>query len=455
MTKFAGVALAAGRGSRMRSKLPKLMLHICGRELLRYPVDALKGAGAEPVVLVVSKDGEAATQELLGDQVRCVVQESPLGTGHALEQASQVLYGCADHVLVLNGDLPLIRTDTLEKLLAQHTSQSIAITLLSARSGPFAGMGKILRDDAGNIYDILETKDLNPSESNPWEFNGGVYCFEASWLWEHLPKVAPSSSGEVYITSLVSTAASQGAGVGSLILDDPTEVLGINTRFELAEAEGAMRERIRRRWMEAGVTMLDPKTTFLDADVHIGQDTVIYPNTMALGSSKVGEDCILGPGSVIRDSQVGDGCRVTASFLTEAHLEDNVEVGPYCHLRPGAYLESGVHVGTFAEIKNSRLGQRTSMGHFGYVGDATVGVDVNLGAGTVTCNYDGEAKHNTKIGDGAFIGSDTMLVAPVEIGPDAATGAGAVVTKDVPPSRLAVGVPARITEKRKKPRGSR
>ena len=451
MKKCAGVVLAAGKGLRMRSKLPKLLHQLCGKELLRYPVDALRETGVEPIVVVVSSDGESAARALLGDNVQYVFQDEALGTGHALAQASELLVGQAENIYVLNGDLPLIRAATVEELLSQHISTSAAITLLSAKSGPFVGMAKIVRGEDGKVQDIMETKGLNQYGEASWEFNGGAYCFRASWLWQNLPGVQPAESGEIYITSLISIAANEGAGVETLVLDDPTEVLGINTRGELAQAESAMRDRIRQHWMDAGVTMLDPNSTFLDADVNLGSDTIIYPNTMVLGSSAVGEDCTLGPGSVIRDSQIGKGCRVVASFLTETVVEEDVEIGPYCHLRPGTYLETGVHVGTFGEIKNSRLGHGTAMGHFSYIGDATIGAEVNLGAGTVTCNYDGESKQHTEIGDRAFIGSDTMLVAPVKVGPGAITGAGSVVTKDVPASRLVVGVPAKIIERKKVP----
>ncbi len=454
MTNCVGVVLAAGKGTRMKSKMPKLMLPMCGRGLLSFTLHALAGAGIGQAVLVVAKDG-SGPEPPEGLAVRNVIQEQPLGTGHALGCAAEALLGQADHILVLNGDLPLVKSSTLAEMLSQHIAQGAAITLLTAASSPAAEMGRVLRDSDGNVCDIVETKDSGKAQPGAWECNGGAYFFEASWLWENLPKIEPSDSGEIYVTSLISAAYGQGAGMGSLLVDDPTELLGVNTRSQLALAEEVMRERIRQHWMDEGVAMIDPRTTFLDADVRLGQDTVIYPNTMVLGKSTVGEDCTIGPGSTIRDSQVGDRCRVVASFLTEAVLESDVSVGPYCHLRSGTHLEEGVHVGTFAEIKNSRLGQGTAMGHFGYVGDATVGADVNLGAGTVTCNYDGESKHPTTIGDNAFIGSDTMLVAPVDVGPGAATGAGAVVTHDVPPSGLAVGVPARIVGTRKKPAGPR
>ena len=246
-------------------------------------------------------------------------------------------------------------------------------------------------------------------------------------------------------------AASEGFRVEALDCGDPREVLGINHRVQLAEAEALMRGRIRERWMLEGVTILDPASTFVDAAAILAPDTVIYPNTMVLGKSAIGSGCTIGPGTVVRDSTIGDDCKVVASFLEEAVVEDSVEIGPFSHLRPGAYLESDVHIGNFSEIKNSRLGRGVAMGHFGYVGDASIGARANLGAGMVTCNYDGVAKHRTVVEEGAFIGCDTMFIAPVRIGAGASTGAGAVVTKDVPPNRLAVGVPAKIMAPKKNP----
>ena len=450
MDVWAGVVMAAGAGTRMKSKTPKVLHKLCGRELLTYPVEALKGAGIGRVVIVVSPDNVEEIKALLGDSVEYVLQDQLFGTGHALLQAASLLKGQAEHVVALNGDLPLVRPVTLEGLRARHLSGESGITLLSAPSRPDEGLGIILRDDGGRVTRIVEAKDTaGDLRKETFEANGGAYCFRAEWLWENLPRVGKASVGEFYLTSLVSMAASQGEGVQAVISEEPNEILGINDRRQLARAEAAMRHRIRDRWMLEGVTMLDPASTFVDASAVIGQDTVIYPNTMILGPSRIGIDCVIGPGTLIQDSQIGDGCRVVASVLEEAVLEGSVDMGPFAHLRPGAYLESGVHIGNFAEVKNSRLGRDVAMGHFGYVGDASIGAGVNLGAGLVTCNYDGVQKHRTVVGEGAFIGCDTMFVAPVKIGAGAVTGAGAVVTKDVPPHRLAVGVPAKIVESKK------
>jgi bifunctional UDP-N-acetylglucosamine pyrophosphorylase/glucosamine-1-phosphate N-acetyltransferase len=298
--------------------------------------------------------------------------------------------------------------------------------------------------------DIVEASDWVGQLPDSQEVNGGVYCFDVAWLRANIGLVKPSATGERHLPWLVRIAASQGESVGALTVDDADEVLGINNRLQLATVEAIARRRIRERWLLDGITMIDPTSVFIDATVAIGRDTIILPNTMIEGSTRVGSGCTIGPSSVIRDSTIGSDCRVTASVIEGSELEDHVDVGPFSHLRPGVHLETGVHVGNFSELKNSRLGSRSAMGHFGYVGDATIGSDVNLGAGLVTCNYDGKEKHRTLIGPGAFIGSDTMLVAPVRIGDGASTGAGSVVTNDVPSGRTAVGVPARLLDRRSK-----
>jgi len=297
------------------------------------------------------------------------------------------------------------------------------------------------------VVAVVEAKSwMEPAE----EVNGGVYCFADSWLWENLARIEPSPGGERYLTSLVAIGAARGDRIWGVVAADTDNILGVNNRLQLAQVEAKLRQRIREHWMLAGVTLLDPASVFIDADVAIGRDTVILPNTMLLGQTHIGEECEVGPGSVVRDSTVGHRCRVTTSVLEESVLEGEVTVGPFSHLRPGSYLELGVHVGNFAEVKNSRLATGVAMGHFGYLGDATVGGRVNLGAGMVTCNYDGKEKHRTVIEAGAFIGCDTMLVAPVTVGAEAVTGAGSVVTEDVPPGQLVVGVPAKIKERKRK-----
>ena len=448
MEQWAGVVMAAGRGTRMKSKVPKILHRVCGRELVIYPVEALRSAGVRRIVVVVSPGAEEAVRGLLGDGVEYALQTQPLGTGHAIQQAAALLKGNVEHIIALGADSPLISHATLERLSAHHLSADSTMTVLSSISAQ-EDMGRIVRDGAGKLTGITETPELGQDGMAASEVNGGAYCFKASWLWESLPSIAEAPAVEYYLTSLVEIAASEGAGPEAFFIEDPQEVLGINDRVRLAQAEAAMRHRIRERWMLEGVTMLDPASIFVDAAVNLGQDTVIYPNTMILGDSKVGSECTIGPGTAIRDSAIGNGCKVVASFIEGATVEESVDIGPFSHLRPGAYLETGVHIGNFSEIKNSRLGRGVAMGHFGYLGDASIGANTNLGAGMVTCNYDGVSKQRTVVGEGAFIGCDTMFVAPVRVGAGATTGAGAVVTKDVPAYRLAVGVPATIKETRK------
>ncbi|MBM3943263.1 MAG: UDP-N-acetylglucosamine diphosphorylase/glucosamine-1-phosphate N-acetyltransferase [SAR202 cluster bacterium] len=445
--RWAGVVMAAGQGVRMKSRIPKVLHKLCGKELARYPVELLQSLGISKIVVVVSPHNADAVRALLGGQVEYAVQPAVLGTGDALGRAETLLRGQADHVLVQGGDAPLVRRETLERLMACHLEESNQMTLLSATGVVTQDLGRLLRDDQGRVVDIVEAKHWQGQGQAPAEVNAGVYCFDSPWLWRNLARVEPSPGGERYLTTLVSLGAAGGARVQGVVTDDPSEALGINNRVQLAQLEAIQQQRIRERWMLAGVTITDPASTYIDAEVNIGQDTVILPNTHLQGKTSIGSDCTVGPGSVVRDTRVGDRCRITASVLEESTVEDEVDIGPFSHLRPGAYLECHVHIGNYVEVKNSRLGAGTASGHFSYLGDATIGEKVNIGAGTITCNYDGKNKLETHIGAGAFIGCDTMLVAPVTVGEDAKTGAGAVVTKDVPPGKLAVGVPARVREK--------
>ncbi len=437
------VILAAGQGTRMKSRIPKVLHPIAGQPMVRYVVDTASQLSSEKPVLVVGHGADLVRQEL-GDNVIYVEQKEQLGTGHALLQARPLLEGKNELVLVLCADMPLLSSETLRNLVELHLKGEGPITLLTVYADDPMGFGRILRDEAGHVVGIVEEAVATEEQKKIRELNCGTYCFDDDWLWPHLPRLPLSPKGEYYLTDLVSIAIEEGRRVEALRLDDPTEALGINNRLHLARAEAVMRRRINERWMLEGVTMVDPSSIFIDAAVHIGQDTVIYPHTHLQGKTKIGTDCRLGPNTIIRDSTIGDRCVIRASVVEGAVLEDDVDVGPFSHLRTGAYLAKGVHVGNFGEVKNSYLGPGTKMGHFSYIGDATVGKNVNIGAGTITCNYDGVRKNPTVIEDGAFIGSDTMLVAPVRIGARAKIGAGAVVTHDIPPDSLAYGVPARV-----------
>ncbi len=441
---LAGVVMAAGEGRRMRSRIPKPLHRICGREMVRYPVELLKDAGANRVVVVVSPDNQDAIKAVLGDSVEYAIQPRRDGTASALACCAPLLQGQAELVLVVGGDTPLVTAESVARLLSEHTSNAAQMTLLTAPARSLTDLGRVIAE-AGMVSRIVEATDAAGTldDSAP-DVNAGVYCFESEWLWPALKKARPSPSGERYLTALAAIGYADGARVFAAAASDPSEALGVNDRIQLSVAEEAMRQRIRERWMLAGVTMSDPASVHIDADAAIGMDTVILPNTMILGNSSIGENCEIGPGTVIRGTVIGSNCRVTASMLEEATMEDHTDVGPFSHLRPGAYLESGVHIGNYVEVKESRFKSGAVMGHFGYAGDATIGARVNLGAGMITCNYDGKDKHRTVVEDDAFIGCDTMLVAPVTVGKGSITGAGSVVTKDIPPARLAVGVPATI-----------
>ena len=443
MSSTAAVVLAGGRGVRMKSQLPKPLHRVCGIEMARHVIRAARGARIDWVTLVAPRDRYWLIRDTVGAFAAVVAQSEPLGSGHALLEARGRLGG-ADTVLVLNADVPLIRAETVRRVTEAHADSDADVTLLTCVADRPDGLGRVVRSERGcHRGRWSRSATRAKAELAIREINCGVYCFRASWLWDSLPSIGPSPSGETYLTALVAAAASQGCAVETIGTLDQAEALGVNNRVQLAEAESAMRARIRERLMMDGVTMPDPSTVYVDAGVRVGADTHILPNTHVLGHTRVGPDCVIGPNTVVEDSEIGAGCRVTASHVEGAFLASGVEIGPFSRLRRGARLESGVHLGNFVEVKNSRLGQGAKSGHFSYIGDADVGAEVNVGAGTVTCNYDGERKHTTTIGDRAFIGSGTMLVAPVSVGEDSATGAGSVVTRDVPPDSIAVGMPAR------------
>ncbi|MCL4257003.1 MAG: bifunctional UDP-N-acetylglucosamine diphosphorylase/glucosamine-1-phosphate N-acetyltransferase GlmU [Anaerolineales bacterium] len=440
------VILAAGKGTRMRSRLPKILHPLGGRPMVQYALDAARQASPLPPVLVIGHQA-ADIRTALGDQADYVEQAEQKGTGHAVMQVQALLEGKAEQIIVSNADLPLLTGETLAALAEAHAKSKAAITLLTLKQKNARGFGRIKRLK-GKPVAIIEEAEATPKQLLIDELNVGAYCFNAKWLWAALQKLKPSpNKGEYYLTDLLAIAVKQNKKIHSLELQDLTEAIGINTREHLAEAEYALRQRINRHWMLAGVTIQDPQSTYIEPGVTVGQDTTILPNTMLLAGTQVGEDCIIGPNTSISHSRVGNGCHIQAAVVEHAIIENEVEIGPFAHLRKGAHLGDHVHMGNFGEIKNSRLAAGVKMGHFSYIGDATIGKNVNIGAGTITANYDGQNKNPTVIEDGVFIGSDTMLVAPLHIGKGARTGAGAVVTKDVPPNTVVAGVPARAIRK--------
>lgn len=439
-----GVAiLAAGQGTRLKSDLNKVLHPVGGVPMVFWSVDNARTLGADPLVLVIGRDGESV-RSVVGDRAEYVVQAERLGTGHALLQAAPLLQARSKTVLSLYGDMPTLRLETLQRLVALHNDSHAAITLLAVEAAESMGFGRIVRDEQGRVSAIVEEAVASPEVLAIRELNCGVYCFDADWLWQRLPDVRPTPpKDEYYLTDMVALAVADELPISVLTISDVSEVLGINNRVQLAQAERVMQQRVNEHWMLAGVTMIDPATTYVDATVEIGQDTVIYPNSCLQGQTIVGREAVIGPNCVVRDSIIGDGCRVVSSVVEGARMDRGSEIGPFGHLRPRAHLGEGVHMGNFGEVKDAYLAPGTKMGHFSYVGNAQIDEGVNIGAGTITCNYDGVHKHTTTIGAGAFIGSGTMLVAPVRIGAGARLGAGSVVTHDVGDGALAYGVPAR------------
>ena len=447
--KVTAVLLAAGQGTRMESDLPKVLHPLAGKPMLWHTFQAVNQACTEKPVVVVGY-GADLVREYVGDDAVCVLQEPQLGTGHAAMQAESILLGESDYVIVTYADMPLLRGETFQQLVELQKKNTGPISMLTVVAEDPRGFGRVVRKEDGTVAAVVEEYVATPEQKAIKELNVGAYCFSADWLWDALHRIELSPKGEYYLTDVVALAVKENLPVRALVLDDLSETIGINTRIHLAEAEATMRQRITCNLMLAGVSMIDPASTYIEAGVTIGKDTVIMPNTYIQGETSIGERCEIGPNAHIRDSKIGNGSIVFMSVMEGALLEDNVDIGPFARLRKGAHLMDHVHMGNFGEVKDSTLGPGVKMGHFSYIGNAKVGAKTNIGAGTITCNYDGKKKYPTEIGEGAFIGSDTMLVAPVKIGKRAITGAGAVVNKDVKEDTLVVGMPARAIRKLEK-----
>lgn len=447
--KITSVILAAGQGTRMKSKLPKVLHPLCGKPMVWHALQAAKIISEEIPVMVIGHGAEDV-RDVIGDAARFVIQAERLGTGHAIQQAESTLKGNTDLVLVSAADMPLLSGETLSKLVETQKANPGPMTMLTIIADDPRGFGRIVRGEDGGVQAIVEEADASEAQKTIKELNVGAYCFDANWLWDALSRIPLSAKGEYYLTDTVGLAVEAGLRVDAITLEDAVEAIGVNTRTYLAEAEAGMRSRVNRAHQLKGVTLIDPASAYIGMDVEIGQDTVIQPNTFLRGETTIGEGCEIGPNSIITDCKIGDRCEILSSVLEKATLEDDVDMGPFARLRKGAYLSKGVHMGNFGEVKDSVLREGVKMGHFSYVGNADIGAGTNIGAGTITCNYDGEKKHHTKIGEEVFLGSDTMLVAPLELGDRARTGAGSVVTKNVKEDTLVVGMPARAIKKLKK-----
>ncbi|HCB02345.1 MAG TPA: UDP-N-acetylglucosamine diphosphorylase/glucosamine-1-phosphate N-acetyltransferase [Anaerolineae bacterium] len=445
--KITAILLAAGQGTRMKSSLPKVLHPIAGKPMIAHALEAIQKSTTEKPIVVVGHGADEVIK-YLGDSAQTVLQEPQLGTGHAVMQAEALLKGKTDLVVVCYADMPLLRGETSQKLVETQKNNKGPISMLTVIADDPRGFGRIIRNQNNTVEAIVEEYVATEEQKKIKELNVGGYCFDANWLWEALHRIPKNEKkGEYYLTDTVELASKENLPVLATVMDDVEETIGINTRVHLSEVEVAMRKRINVEHMLNGVTLADPASTYIEADVKIGKDTVIMPNTYLHGKTEIGEKNVIGPNTIIRDTKIGNGCKVLASVLEGAVLEDDVDMGPFARLRKGAHLGNHVHMGNFGEVKDSYLADGVKMGHFSYIGNAQIGANTNIGAGTITCNYDGEKKHATEIGEDVFIGSDTMLVAPLKIGDGARTGAGAVVNKNVEADTLVVGMPARAIKK--------
>src|SRR5688572_32302115 len=429
----------------MRSRIPKVLHPLAGRPMLHHVLDALATAGIPRPVIVVGHGAEAVEQAV-ASRTMTARQEPQRGTADAVRIGLDSIPAGADAVLVTMGDAPLQRAELFVALIEEQRLTGAAVVLVSARMADPEGYGRIVRSVDGGASAIVEERDADDATRALDEINVGTYAFDGRWLRDAIGRVTPSSSGEYYLTDLVALAIGDGRAVGVIVADDAADAIGINDRVALASAEERMRRRIAEMHMRNGVTIVDPATTRIDAGIEIGQDARIEPWTILEGATVIAQDAVIGPNAHVRDSRIGPRTRVWSSVVEESTVAEDVQIGPFAHLRPGSEVGARCRIGNFAEIKKSRLGAGTQQHHFSYLGDAEIGENVNVGAGSVTANFDGNAKHQTIIGDRVNIGVDTMMVAPLTIGDGAVTGAGSVVNRDVAPGKKVVGVPARPIE---------
>jgi bifunctional UDP-N-acetylglucosamine pyrophosphorylase/glucosamine-1-phosphate N-acetyltransferase len=449
MGEVAAIVLAAGKGTRMKSNLVKVM-HLLGeRPMISWPVLTAKRAGAGRIAVVVGHQADRVREFFAGDQaVTFVTQHEQLGTGHAAASAREALAGFSGTVMILCGDVPLLRHETLLAMLANHEKKAAAVSVLTTQLDSPSGYGRIVKREGGWISRIVEEKDATPEERELTEINAGIYCVEAEFLFRALAGLTnDNAQGEYYLTDIIKTAADENRICLAFQTTDADEVMGVNDRMQLAAAGAIQRRRINDGLMLSGVTLVDPATVYIEADVAIGTDTVIYPNVRISGRTVIGEACTIEPNVIIHDCHIGRGVTIKAgSVLAESEVGDETAIGPMAHLRPGSVLGNHVKIGNFVETKKIVMGEGSKASHLTYLGDAEIGSDVNIGCGTITCNYDGVNKHRTIIGDNVFVGSDVQFVAPVSVGSNSLIAAGTTVTRDVPPDSLAIARTAQVNK---------
>ncbi|MGC8906636.1 MAG: bifunctional UDP-N-acetylglucosamine diphosphorylase/glucosamine-1-phosphate N-acetyltransferase GlmU [Desulfomonilaceae bacterium] len=441
MKHCTALVLAAGKGTRMKSRKCKVIHPVAGRPMIHYVMESLVHAGVADICVVVGHEGDAVRERLGAFSATFVEQEPQLGTGHAVAAARSVLEGRSENVLILCGDTPLIRPQTIEALLQFHLEKKSQLTVVTTIIEDPTGYGRIIREQSGtHIAKIVEERDASPEEKNVKEINTGMYVASSPLLYPLIDAVRPDNAqGEYYLTDIVEEAVKRGVAVWPYKLQRSEEALGVNRRSDLAKVSCIVWDEVRQRLMDAGVTLLDPAATYIDPTVTVGPDTVIYPCTFISGATVIGSDCVIESGVHIMDSAVGDRVRILqGSRLNNVVVRDGASIGPMAHLRPESDIGRDARIGNFVEVKKTRIGDGTKASHLTYLGDSTIGRDVNIGCGTITCNYDGRKKHPTIIHDRCFVGSDVQFVAPVEIGEGSLIGAGSTITKDVPPRSLAV-----------------
>ncbi len=439
MKETIALILAAGKGTRMKSALPKVLHRVGGLPMVEQVLRSVKAAGTTRQVVVTGFGGEAV-QEYLGDAAEFVMQKEQLGTGHAVLQAEAILSGTEGTVLVTCGDTPLVTADTFSALLACHEQSHAAATILTAQMPDPTGYGRVIRNGQGQVVKIVEQKDGTPEELTVSEVNAGIYCFDSTLLWQTLHSITnDNAQGEYYLTDVIGLLVQAGQIVSAFTAPDFEETMGVNSRRQMAAAEAFMRQRTLNQLMDEGISIIDPANTYVDASVVVGRDTVLYPGTVLEGDTVIGENCQIGPYVRLTNVKMGNGNTMHFAYAHDCEIKNDCEAGPFVHFRPNTVIGSKVKVGNYMEVKNSTIGDGTKLPHLSYIGDSDVGSGVNIGCGTITVNYDGKIKHRTTIGNHAFVGCNSNLVAPVAVGDYAYVGAGSTITKDVPAKSLAVG----------------